>query len=48
MNDRQLELIMQIIREQMNDYLDDDMTETIANAIEEGINDNMYTLVQLA
>ena len=48
MNERQIQLIMQIVREQMDDYLTEDLVDEIAAGIEEGICDNMTTLEALA
>lgn len=47
MNDRQLELIMQIIEEQLGDYLTQDLAEEIIAGIAEGINDNMPLIEDL-
>ena len=47
MNDRQLELIMQIIEEQLGDYLTKDLAEEIIAGIAEGINDNMPLIEDL-
>lgn len=48
MNERQLELILQITREQLTDYLDEELAEKILAGIAEGLNDNMYMLDELA
>lgn len=48
MNERQVQLIMQIVREQLDDYLAKELADVIAAGIEEGINDNMATLEMLA
>lgn len=47
MNEQQLALIMQIVREQLEDYLVEDLAGQIAMGIEEGINDNMAALEAL-
>ena len=48
MNDRQIELIMQIIREQLDDYFAQELAEDLARGIKEGIWDNLETLNALA
>ena len=48
MNEKQLDLIMEIIQEQLTDYLDDVLAAEIYNGIAEGINDNMELLEDLA
>lgn len=48
MNDRQLDLIMQIVLEQLDDYLSEALAMEISNGIEEGIRDNMIRLEELA
>ena len=48
MNERQIQLIMQIVREQLDDYLAEELAEDIATVIEEGIYDNTMTLEALA
>lgn len=48
MNEAQLALLMQIIREQMEDYLDKKLAKEICAGIEEGINDNMAAFEDLA
>lgn len=48
MNDKQIELIMQIIEEQLTDYLDDILAAEIMSGIAEGINDNMFMLEGMA
>ena len=47
MNDRQVALIMEIIQEQLADYLDDELAAVIMAGIAEGINDNMPLLEDL-
>ena len=47
MNDRQLALILEIVQEQLNDYLDDELTAAIFAGIAEGINDNMPLIEDL-
>lgn len=47
MNDKQWELIMQIIDEQLSDYLAAGLIEEVLAGIREGIVDNMETLEQL-
>ena len=46
MNDRQLDLIMQIVLEQLDDYLSEALAMEISNRIEEGIRDNKELLEQ--
>lgn len=41
MNGRQMDLIMEIIREQLEEYLDDELAAAIMTGIAESINDNM-------
>ncbi len=48
MNEEQLQFLMQIIREQMEDYLDKKLVKEICAGIEEGINDNMATFEEMA
>ena len=48
MNERQLELILDIIQEHLSDYLDDVLAAEIFSGIAEGINDNMPLLEELA
>ena len=48
MNDRQLELIMQIITEQLDDYFAQELAEDVARGIKEGIWANLETLDALA
>lgn len=48
MTDRQLQLIMQIVREQLSDYLAEPLVNDIAEGISLGISDNMETLNLLA
>ena len=47
MNDRQIDLIMEIIQEQLEDYLDDVLAARILSGIAESINDNMPLLEDL-
>lgn len=47
MNDKQLALIMEIVQEQLSDYLDDELAAAIYCGIAEGINDNMPLLEDL-
>ena len=47
MNERQAALIMEIIQEQLSDYLDDELAAVIYAGIAEGINDNMPLLENL-
>lgn len=47
MNEKQITLIMEIIQEQLSDYLVDELAAVILSAIEEGINDNMPLLEDL-
>ncbi len=47
MNDRQLDLIMQIIDEQLSDYLCPALVEEVLDGIRTGIVDNIETLDQL-
>lgn len=47
MNERQLDVIMGIVQEQLADYLSTDLTEEICGGIREGINDNMVLIEQL-
>ena len=44
MTEKQIELIMQIVREQLDDYLDEELAGRFAAGIEEGINDNSWQL----
>ena len=44
MNEKQLKLIMEIIEEQLTDYLDEVLAAEIYSGIAEGINDNMPLL----
>ena len=44
MNERQLMLVLEIIQEQLEDYLDDDLATAIMLGIAEGLNDNMPLL----
>ena len=48
MNDRQIELILQICAEQIEEYLSDKMTEECMSGIKEGINDNLWMLEEMA
>lgn len=47
MNERQMELILQIVREQLSDYLADELVNDIMEGITEGINDNMMLIEDL-
>ena len=47
MNDRQLALILEIVQEQLSDYLDDELAAAIYGGIVEGINDCMPVLEDL-
>ena len=47
MNDRQMGLILEIVREQLDDYLDDELATAIFRGIAEGINDNMPLIEDL-
>ncbi len=47
MSERQVELIMQIVDEQLSDYLAEGLVEEVLAGIREGIFDNMETLDQL-
>ena len=47
MNERQVDVIMGIVQEQLEDYLSTDLTEEICNGIREGISDNMALIDQL-
>ena len=47
MNEKQMALIMEIIQEQLSDYLADELAADIFCAIAEGINDNMPVLEEL-
>ena len=44
MNDKQIALIMEIVQEQLSDYLDDELAAVIMAGIAEGINDNLPLL----
>ena len=46
-NERQVDVIMGIVQEQLADYLSEDLTEEICIGIREGINDNMILIEQL-
>lgn len=48
MNDQQRALIMQIVREQLDDYLAPELVNDIAAGIEEGIYSNEDILQKLA
>ena len=48
MNDRQTALILEIIREQLDDYLVEDLAEVVFAGIAEGINDNLPLLEDMA
>lgn len=43
MNERQLQLIMQIVREQLSDYLAEALVDDLDKSIEEAISDNLET-----
>ena len=47
MNDKQLELILEIVQEQLSEYLDDELAGAIYYGIAEGINDNLPLLEDL-
>ena len=47
MNDKQIDLIMQIVQEQLEDYLNDELAAVILGGIAEGINDNMPIIDRL-
>lgn len=47
MNEKQFDLIMEIIREQLDDYLAEELTADICARIAEGINDNLPLLEDL-
>lgn len=47
MNEKQIGLIMQIIEEQLTDYLADELVRDIMAGIAEGINDNMPMIEKL-
>lgn len=47
MNERQTELILEIIQEQLLDYMDEVLAAEIFRGIAEGINDNMPLLEDL-
>ena len=47
MNEKQINLIMEIIKEQLSEYLADELTEDIMAGIAEGINDNMPLIEDL-
>lgn len=47
MNERQTALIMEIVLEQLTDYLDDELAAVIYSGIAEGINDNMPLIEDL-
>lgn len=48
MSDRQIDLIMQIVKEQLNDFLAEALAEDICSGIREGIFSNIELLDQLA
>lgn len=48
MNERQINLIMEIVREQLDDYLAPELAADIESGISEGINDNIELIDQLA
>ena len=48
MNERQINLIMEIVREQFDDYLAPELAADIESGISEGINDNIELIDQLA
>lgn len=48
MNDKQMELIMQIVREQLSDYLAAPLVEDLCTGISDGILDNLEILEKLA
>lgn len=48
MNDRQMDLIRQIVSEQLNDYLAEELADDIMAGIDEGLNDNMALFEMLA
>lgn len=47
MKDRQMNLIMLIVREQLEEYLADELVEDIMEGIAEGLYDNMELLEDL-
>lgn len=47
MNERQTELIMEIIKEQLDDYLTEELAAVVFAGIAEGINDNMPLIENL-
>lgn len=47
MNDKQLELILEIVQEQLSEYLDDELAGAIYYGIAEGLNDNLPLLEDL-
>ena len=47
MNERQMDVIMGIVQEQLEDYLSTDLTEELCGGIREGISDNMALIDQL-
>ena len=44
MNEKQVDLILEIVEEQLSDYLDDELAAVVFAGIAEGINDNMPIL----
>ena len=47
MNERQIALIMEIVKEQLDDYLAEELAADIWSGIAEGINDNLPLLEDL-
>lgn len=44
MNEKQVDMILEIVEEQLSDYLDDELAAVVFAGIAEGINDNMPLL----
>ena len=47
MNEKQVDLILEIVEEQLSDYQDDELAAVVFAGIAEGINDNMPILEEL-